>query len=293
MLRQGGRRPSLDQALLTDDEFKQIQRHHFGRKNDPAARRRSQATLAECLDAIDAFKAITGLDAVAAATPDDCARFQAEALKRPTDWRSQGRPAGGCPHTKPRPSKTQRRRELSGADEAGGRTISPNTVLKWSRMLQAAFERANRNAARRKCVRGVVPEAKLLTVNPWTQFTWIEGTRRPIRQFDANELLDLLGFLESGWPGVPSAALAVKVLLWSCCRKLEVAGLTWDSLRLVEGQVHFEVVGKWGVQHWFRIPGPLYQEMLAGRTDSPFIFAAYVDQICRTHAKNSGCLTKI
>src|SRR5437660_1425260 len=69
--------------------------------------------------------------------------------------------------------------------------VSPNTVLKWSRSLQAAFERANRNAGR-KCVRGVVDERRLLTVNPWNQFTWIGGRSKPIRQFDMDELLSFL-----------------------------------------------------------------------------------------------------
>src|SRR5207249_4834030 len=101
-------------------------------------------------------------------------------------------------------------------------------VLKWSRSLQAAFERINRNALKRKCVRGVVDEKRMLTSNPWSQFTWIEGRSRPIRQFDGEELLlSLLTFFESK-NGVSVGPAAVKLFLWSCCRKLEVAGLTWD-----------------------------------------------------------------
>jgi hypothetical protein len=45
------------------------------------------------------------------------------------------------------------------------------------------------------------------------------------------------------------------------------------------GHVHFEVVGKWGIDKWFRIPEGLYRELLAIRTDSPFVFAAYPQQL--------------
>lgn len=159
-------------------------------------------------------------------------------------------------------------------------------------MLQAAFDRVNRNAGK-KCVRGKVPVEKLLTANPWTQFTWVEGTDRPIRQFDTQELLGFLTYLVEGWPKVPVATLATKVLLWSCCRKLEVVRLTRDGLRLVDNEVHFEVVGKWGVERWFRLPEGLHRDMEAYRTESPFVFAAYTDQIRQVHGDNPGCLKKI
>ncbi len=269
MLRNGGQRAELADAVLGDDEFERIQRVHFGRKADPADQARAASTLEGCLEAIEAFKAISGLAHVTAATPDDCARFQRDALKLPVNWRKK--------HPK---------------SKATDKLIRPNTVVKWSRMLQAAYGRADRNAGK-KCVRGVVPEDKLMTGNPWTRFTWVEGTDPAIRQFDAGELLSFLTHLEGEWPGVPVAALAAKVFLWSCCRKLEVAGLTWESLRLVKDEVHFEVVGKWGVERWFRIPNPLYRDLLAQRTASPFVFAAYSDQIRRVHAGNPGCLRKI
>lgn len=75
----------------------------------------------------------------------------------------------------------------------------------------------------------------------------------------------------------------MKVFLWSCCRKQEVASLTWDSLRVVGKEIHFEVICKWGVERWFRIPENLYQELLALRAESPFVFAAYCDQIRQYH----------
>ena len=36
-----------------------------------------------------------------------------------------------------------------------------------------------------------------------------------------------------------------------------------------------------------------FQEILAHRTDSEFVFAAYTDQLREVHADNHGCLTKI
>jgi integrase len=269
MLKRGSRRAGLQHALLTDDELEQLQRVHFGRKTDPAAKARAAKSLEECLDALAAFRAISGLCPISRATPDDCAAFQRKALSLPKNWRSKH----------PKSKET---------DE----TISPNTVLKWSRCLASAFERANSTAGK-KSVRGVVDEVKLLTANPWNQFTWIEGTTTPIRQFDADELLGLLEHTETSWSDVPVAAAAIKTFLWSGCRKLEVAGLTWAMLRVVGSEHHFEVVGKWGVERWFRIPEPLYRELEALRTDNPFVFAAYTEQIRRVHAQNPGCLKKI
>src|SRR5262249_29194547 len=242
ILRSGERRQLAD-AVLTDEEFEQIQRAHFGRKKDPAARTRAQKSLEDCLDAIAAFRQITGLKPVTLATPDDCAKFQETALKKPTNWRR---------HYPKQPESKER--------------LSPNTVVKWSRSLAAAFERANRNALKRKCVRGVVEERKLLTSNPWTQFLWVEGVARPIRQFTPEELLCLLDFLETRWAGVSVGAAAARVYIWSSCRKQEVASLTWDAVRVVGTERHFEVVGKWGVERWFRIPEALYRELLALRT---------------------------
>ncbi len=269
MLRNAGRKPELKDVSLSDDEFEHLQRTHFGRKTDPAARARAAKSLEECLDALNAFKAISGLSPVSMATPDDCAAFQRKALTLPKNWRAKH----------PRSKQTDA-------------TISPNTVLKWSRCLQSSFERANRCAGK-KCVRGVVDEKKLLTSNPWNQFTWIEGTATPIRQFDAEELLGLLTQVETTWQDVPVAAAAVKVFLWSGCRKLEVAGLTWGMHRVVGDEHHFEVVGKWGVERWFRLPASLYRELESLRTASPFVFAAYTEQIRRVHADNRGCLKKV
>jgi len=270
MLRNGGRRAEPKDAQLSDDELEQIQQVHFGRKTDPDAQKRAQKSLEECLDALNAFKAISGLSPISTATPDDCAAFQRKALAMPKNWRQQ--------HPKSKMTTA---------------SISPNTVLKWSRCLASSFERANRTAGK-KCVRGVVDENKLLTSNPWTQFTWIEGKKTAIRQFDADELLGLLTFLEESWSDVPVANAAIKIFLWSGCRKAEVAGLTWDMVRVVGNEYHFEICGKWGVERWFRLPEPVFRELQALRSPaSPFVFAAYTEQIQKRHADNVGCTKKI
>ena len=127
--------------------------------------------------------------------------------------------------------------------------------MKWSRSFQAAFERANRNAAGKKCVRGVVDEGKLLTANPWNQFPWIEGTRRArSASSTARSYCLLLVHFETNWPGVTVLALLAKVSSGPCGRRAEVAGLDVVGLRIVGGEYHFEIVGKWGVEKWFRVP---------------------------------------
>lgn len=270
MLTNGGKMAAAADAILSDEEFEAIQRRHFDKKTDPAARVRAEKTLEDCLNAIAAFKAITGLNPIASATPDDCERFQIEALQRPKNWRQK------YPKSK---------------DKVG--RLSPNTVLKWSRSLQAAFERANRNANRRKCVRGVVDASKLLASNPWSQFSWVDGVQPPIRQFDSEELLSLLDYLETDWKEVPLGALAAKVFLWSSARKLEVASLQWSQVRTIGQEFHFQIVGKWGVERWFRLPDGVYREMLLHRAESPYVFASYNDQIRSCHADRPGTVRKI
>jgi hypothetical protein len=128
-----------------------------------------------------------------------------------------------------------------------------------------------------------VAEARLLSENPWQQFTWIEGVNRPIRQFNDEELLSLLDYLDTHWSGVPISAALAKVLLWSWGRKREIMGLRWDSLRLCGNEVHFEIIGKRGVEKWFRIPEGLHEELLGFRTASPFVFADHNRQLRAHH----------
>jgi integrase len=279
MLGNGGKRGELADGLLSDEEFIEIQRSHFGRKTEERAKQRSQQSLDNCLEAIAAFQEITGLRPMSLATPDDCAKFQQIALTLPGTWRRKRRAARQPASYYSEKSRKERRAagKLDPLDEIP--CYSPNNVLRWSRSLQASFERVNRNALKRKCVRGLVDANKLLESNPWNQFTWIEGSRRPIRQFDGSELLSFMDHLATRWGGIPLAATAAKVFLWSGCRKSEIAGLKWDSLRFVGNERHFEIVGKWGVERWFRLPEGVYEELLSFRRDSPFVFAAYTEQL--------------
>ena len=150
--------------------------------------------------------------------------------------------------------------------------------------LQAAFKRASRNAGK-QCVRGVAPVDRLLTDNPWRQFTWIKAFDRKIRQFSGEELVSLLDHRGRKWPGTTVAPAIAKVCLGSWGRKSEVMGLQWDQLRAVGGEHHFEIVGKWGIDKWFRIPDALYRELLTLKTDSPFVFGVYKQQLRKFHER--------
>jgi integrase len=263
-------RPAPADAVLTDEEFEQVQREYYGRKKDPESARRAAKSLVSCLEAIDAFRRVAGLHAIAAATPDDCASFQRKALELPRNWRSK--------HPKSR-------------DNPG--LVSPTTVVKWCVALRAAFERVNRHGGR-KCVRGVVDKKKLLERNPWKEIAWIEGTEKKIRQFTAEELVGLLDHLEAKWSGVSLAQAVAKVLLWSAARREEVMGLRWEQYRPILGEHHFDIVGKWGVRRWFRVPDELYAELEALRIPGdPHFFAAYSVQLRRFYEASRPEVAKV
>ncbi len=234
MLQNKGRLAHVEDSILTDEEFEQVQCQHFAKRLASGARARAEKSLKSCLEAIRAFRDITGIKPVTLATADDCEVFQKKAIQLPKNWRQK---------------------YLNGKKEVG--LLQPNTVIKWSRELQAAFERANINGGK-KCVRGVVDPEKLLELNPWRQFTWIEGGVPKKRRFLSEELLALLKYLTAKWPDVTAAVLYAKVSLWVWGRRSEVAGLRWENLRKIEGEYHFDYVGKWGVRKWARIPPGLY-----------------------------------
>jgi integrase len=259
-----GKRATLADALMMDAEFDEVQRVHFlVKKRDPAAKGRASKTHKVYLEAAAAFRAITGLVPITRASSTDCELFQRQALGKPKNWRQQ--------HPKSR------------KDAA---SVSPNTVLKWSRSLQAAFQRCCRTAGK-KCVRGVVPDAKLLDENPWNGFTWIEGAEKPVRQFDPDELLSFMDYLQAEWPSITVAQMLAKVFLWSRCRLEAVTSLKWDAERPVGTERHFHVVEKRGVEWWFRLPEAAHQELKEVRTASPYIFAAYNEQLRRFHRASS------
>ena len=260
----GARRATLADAVLSDEEFEAIQRAHFGRKQDPQARKRADKSLVLCLEAIAAFRKITEISPITLAGPDDCAAFQRKALELPKSLRLK----------------------YPKAKRNGAAVYSPHTILRWSSSLQAAFERANINGGK-KCIRGVVDNTKLLTSNPWRAFTWIEGADKPIRQFSPEELVSILDWFESKWVGVRVATAATKGFLWLWCRLSELASLKWDDLRIVGDEFHFEIIGKWGVQKWARVPDALYREMVAFKTASQYVFSAYNEQV-RQNFKSRG-----
>lgn len=264
MLRNGGKKSDLSDVVMSDDEFIEIQHRHYDKKTDPVARMRSMKSLRECLDAISAFQAISGLRPITLATPDDCERFQREAVAMPKNWRVEY--AGN--------NRSLKRRQ----EQEPAANLSSNTILKWTIALQAAFERAGRNAGK-KCVRGVVDDLKLLETNPWRNFTWIEGKDKELRQFDQTELTAILDYFESTWPHLRFAPAFVKLTLWSWARKQEVSSLRWSDLRRVSDECHFQSTGKWGVTKWFRIPVGLLQDLEAIRTKSEFVFGGYPDQL--------------
>jgi hypothetical protein len=145
LVENGVKRGEVQDTGLSNEEFEAIQKAHFAKKKDPKAQVRAAKSLKGCLEAIEAFQLITGLDRISGATPDDCARFQREALQRPKNWRQKH------PNSK---------------EEVA--TISPNTVAKWPRSLQAAFERANRHAGATAIHQ---PRASLRSPSVWSSFT--------------------------------------------------------------------------------------------------------------------------
>jgi integrase len=260
MAKNHGRRPVLSDTVLTDEEFHEIQKRHFAKKKNQKA---AKQTLYSCQSAIDAFKYVSGLPHITLATAAECEAFMWNAQKLPKNWKAV----------------------KEHNEQPAAKPISEETVIKWLRSLAAAWNRANSHAGR-KCVRGVVVEKKLLTSNPWVEFTWIETKEKPIRQFDADELLSILDYLEAGWPDVSTATALAKVCLWSWGRRAEIVGLTWSTLREVGEEKHFEILGKAGVKKWCQLPEALYKELLAFRTNSPYVFAAHNEQLRQHHLKS-------
>jgi integrase len=276
MLRNDGERPRISDQVLTEEELDRIQVAHFlDRRTDPGAKARGAKSLKVFREAVAAFKTIVGMEPISfnrpitQVTADECAAFQTKALTLPKNFQQQY----------PKSKK---------ADEVA--RISANTVLKWSRALQAGWQRANRKAGK-KCIRGVVDASKLFDGNPWNEFPWIQGREKPVRQFDPEELIGFLDYLESEWTGVTVAALLAKVYLWSACRQEEVTCLRWSQYCEIEGEHHFHIVGKRGVERMFRVPAALYQQLRAiqvGPVDKDsFVFASYNQQLRVFHERSS------
>lgn len=61
--------------------------------------------------------------------------------------------------------------------------------------------------------------------------------------------------------------------------------MRWSGLRVVHGECRFEIVGKWSVEKWFRLPEAVYRVLLELKTASPFVFAAYDEQLRTFYAR--------
>lgn len=263
MIQNGGRRSATALEIPTDEEFEFVQQRHFSKKQGPDAQKRNEKSLVACMEAIRAFRDITGICPISMATPDDCERFQHEALTKPKNWRV---------------NYPKKRMDIG--------TLSPATVVKWTIALRAAFQRVNRNAGK-KCVRGIIPESRLLSLNPWNSFTSIEAPEPTKRHFDSGELISFMDYLENEWPGVKFAAVLAKLHFWSAARRDEVVALKWSDLRCVQGEYHFFVRGKWAVEKWFRIPDSLYKELLSIKCDSEYLFGGYGVELLAFHQRSN------
>lgn len=254
-----GNSSTVAKDLLTDDEFIAVQKAHYERMGAKSE------TIVSTFDAITAFKAVPQLANISDATAEDCSQFQDRAQTLPRNWRKRMAVEGVLPEAR-----------------NGETVITRATVIKWMTALNAAYNRVNRNAGKR-CIRGVVDPNKLLESNPWEQFTWIED-RKPevVRHFSHDELVSVVDYFEANFPDLVSASLAIKCLLWSAARRDEISSLRWDNLRLIDGEVHFDIVGKWGKRKWFRVPKLIYEGLLEIKTASPFVFSSYPDEL-RTH----------
>lgn len=256
--------PTEQESVMSDDEFDQVQREHYKRVEA------TPETVTGCFEAVQAFRTVTKVVPISLAAPEDCARFQDEALKLAKNWRA--------------PFKSDSRRQERTRESSLG-SIKRSTVLKWSTALRAAFNRINLNAGK-KCIRNVVPEGKLLRKNPWDEIVWITDKSTPVpRQFSPDELVSFLDYLEHSFGNVTCAAAAAKVFFWSCARRTEIAELKWSELRMIDGEVHFDIVGKWRVRKWFRIPSRLYEDLIDLKEgENPFVFASYSEQVQKHHS---------
>lgn len=57
-------------------------------------------------------------------------------------------------------------------------------------------------------------------------------------------------------------------------------------MRVVGDEVHFDIVEKWGVRKWFRIPTQLYKELLDLKGENEFVFADFTEQLRQYHLRS-------
>ena len=81
MLGNGGQKSQVKNAILTDEEFDEIQRRHYDKKQEPEARKRAMKSRVACMEAIYSFRAITGIEPITLATPDDMRTISAHRVE--------------------------------------------------------------------------------------------------------------------------------------------------------------------------------------------------------------------
>ncbi len=67
---------------------------------------------------------------------------------------------------------------------------------------------------------------------------------------------------------------------FACCSLVSISEVR-------QGIGDLGVFRKWAVKKWFRIPGGLYQDLVALKTDNPYVFAAYTAQLRRFYEEGS------
>lgn len=235
-----------ERAILSWDDWEAIQVDHTS-KRTTKDRVRAERMLTECRKAQRLIVAITGAEHASAVDADTVGRFQIECRIRISKY---GRPYGNT------------------------------TIRKTLAHLSASFNRCNRKAGK-KCVRGVVVADKLLDGNPFEQVQWVEADDKPVRQFTVEQLKSFFGWKIIGH--CPLISLFAKTSLWACGRLEEMTELRWDW---VDSAGYISIpddAAKWGKGKAVRVPPAFLAELQRHRSDSPFVWAGYVEQLRDYH----------
>ena len=234
---------------LSWQEWEQIQKAYFDKKAD---QKRAGRTLDACLDSKKLFLSITDAADASAVTPDLVEQFQHKTLK---------------------------------TISKSGRLYRASTVRRTLGHMSASFNRC-RITAGKKCQRGIVPPERLLTVNPFEQVGWLDGSQRVKRHLSHAELRALLSWRMFGSSPLISAVL--KVSVWGCGRIEEITELRWDWISN-DGIICVpDDMAKWGQGRQFRIPTALCRELENFRSKSPFVWDATIAELRVYHIQRGG-----
>lgn len=234
---------------LTWEEWEQIQRAYFAKKAD---QKRAGRTLEACLDSKKLFVKLSGAVDASSVTPDLVDQFQQKTLK--TEFKP-------------------------------GRCYKSWTVRRTVSHMSASFNRC-RITSGKKCQRGIVPPERLLTVNPFEQVSWLEGTSDDKRHLTHAELRALLSWRM--FASSPLISAVLKVSIWGCGRIEEVTELRWNWIS-DDGVISVpDDIAKWGQGRQFRIPLHLLRELKEYRSKSQFVWDSTVAQLRSYHLNRGG-----